>query len=81
MRAEQDPGQDEQGNGREADPAADPGEDSGGEEGAAHGYERVCVSDEPDPSVGQENVKKSSVISLPNDFGGTGAPRWGLPHP
>ncbi|GAA2928591.1 hypothetical protein GCM10010518_14240 [Kitasatospora cinereorecta] len=67
MRAEQDPGQDEEGDGRQSDAAADAGEDGGRQEGAAHGDERVCVSDEPDPSFGQERVKESSVISLPND--------------
>ena len=47
VRAEEDPGEDEQGDGRQSDAAADAGEDGGGEEGAAHGDERVCVSDGP----------------------------------
>lgn len=67
VRAEQYSGQYEQGDGRQSDAAADAGENGGGQEGAAHGDERVCVSDEPGPSVGQESVKKASVISLPND--------------
>ncbi|GAB6914630.1 hypothetical protein JCM13580A_44320 [Streptomyces drozdowiczii] len=67
MRAEEDSGQDEQGDGGESDAAADAGEDRGGEEGAAHGDERVCVSDEPDLSKSQEIVKESSAVSLPND--------------
>ncbi len=47
VRAEKDPGEDEQGDGRQPDAAADAGEDGRGEERAPHGDERVCVSDEP----------------------------------
>lgn len=78
--AEEDAGQDEQGDGRQSDTAAEAGEDGGGEEGAAHGYERVCVADELSPfesrsttvsghaALRQEMVKERSVISLPNDY-------------
>lgn len=47
VRAEEYPGEDEEGDGRQSDAAADAGEDGGGEERAPHGDERVCVSDEP----------------------------------
>lgn len=47
--AEQDPGQDEQGNGGEAYPPSQAGEDGGREKGAAHGDQGVCVSDGPVP--------------------------------
>ncbi len=63
VRAEEDPGQDEQGDRRQPDTAAEAGEDGSGEEGAAHGEEGVCVSDEPDPSgSGQVRVKGASRI-------------------
>ncbi|GAA3489456.1 hypothetical protein GCM10018987_35390 [Streptomyces cremeus] len=61
MRAEQDPGQDEQGDGRQTDPAAEPGEDSGGEKGAAHGYECVCVSDGTVPPVASGDRQRGEV--------------------
>ncbi len=64
VRAEEDPGQDEEGDGRQADAAADAGQDGRGQKGAAHGDEGVCVSDgssrvRPDGwSFGQGGVKK-----------------------
>lgn len=63
--AEEDPGQDEQGDGGKSDASAEAGEDGGGEKGAAHGYQGVCMSDGSVPSVlgsvkGMAQVKRWS---------------------
>ncbi|GGZ53682.1 hypothetical protein GCM10010344_19770 [Streptomyces bluensis] len=74
MRAEQDPGQDEEGNGGQSDAPAEACEDSGGEECAAHGDEGVCVSDglvlQFDQSgwygkCSKGSVKNASIVTLP----------------